>query len=405
MVEQNTRSDSVHDNVDIDHIEQKRQEEALYQAEEKYRTVLEAIREAYYEVDLAGSFSFVNDSLCEIMGYAREELLGKNNRAYMDDATAQHVFQQTNQVYLTGQTARNVEWTLITKSDEQKYIEMSISLMTDSTGQPIGFRGLGRDITERKLAETEVQQAKEAAEAANRAKSIFLANMSHELRTPLNAIIGYSEMLIEDADDAGYNGIIPDLKKIQSAGNNLLDIINNLLDLSKIEAGTMELYYEPFKVAEIIDNIVSNIKLHMAGSGNNFQVECAQDVGSMVGDAVKVRQILLNLLSNAAKFTERGNIRLEVKRSHSDPIDWITFHIADTGIGMNKEQISIAFNAFTQADDSATRKYGGTGLGLAISRRFCQMMGGDIMVESEPGQGTAFTVQLPATAPIHKDIK
>jgi PAS domain S-box-containing protein len=389
----------------VDITERKRQEEALHQTEEKYRSVLDSIKEAYYEVDLTGNFTFMNDSLCEIMGYSREELVGKNNREYMDEDTARRVYLQTNLVYRTRQTSNNIEWILITKSGEHKYAEMSIALMTDSAGQPVGFRGLARDITERKLAQEELQQAKDAAEAANRAKSVFLANMSHELRTPLNAIIGYSEMLMEDAGDAGYDAIVPDLKKIQSAGSNLLEIINNILDLSKIEAGKMDLYFESFNVAEIVDSAVATINPLMTKSGNTFRVDCSPQIGQMVADVVKVRQTLLNLLSNAAKFTDKGHVILSVERGRFDNSDWITFKITDTGIGMDEDQISTLFKEFTQADDSTTRKYGGTGLGLAISRRFCQMMAGDILVESELGKGTMFIVHLPANVPERKEMQ
>lgn len=383
----------------MDITERQRQQEALHQSEQKYRTIIESIKEAYYEVDLAGNFIFANNALCEIMGYTREELIGTNNRDYMDQETAQTVYQHTNQVYRTGRSARNIEWVFITKSGERRYAEMSISLMTDSKGQPTGFRGLARDITERKMAESELQAAKEAAESANRAKSAFLANMSHELRTPLNAIIGYSEMLIEDADEMGYSSIVPDVKKIQAAGSHLLDLINNILDLSKIEAGKMDLFYEAFDIPDMVEGVLATVKPLIAKNNNTLEVEYAPDANRMVADLVKVRQTLLNLLSNAAKFTENGTVQLKIMRGRFDNTDWITFRVTDTGIGMSPEQIEHLFREFTQADNSTTRKYGGTGLGLAISRRFCQMMNGDILVESEVGKGTTFIVHLPADVP------
>jgi PAS domain S-box-containing protein len=383
----------------MDITERQRQQEALHQSEQKYRTIIESIKEAYYEVDLAGNFIFANNALCEIMGYTHEELIGTNNRDYMDQETAQTVYQHTNQVYRTGRSARNIEWVFITKSGERRYAEMSISLMTDSKGQPTGFRGLARDITERKMAESELQAAKEAAESANRAKSAFLANMSHELRTPLNAIIGYSEMLIEDADEMGYSSIVPDVKKIQAAGSHLLDLINNILDLSKIEAGKMDLFYEAFDIPDMVEGVLATVKPLIAKNNNTLEVEYAPDANRMVADLVKVRQTLLNLLSNAAKFTENGTVQLKIMRGRFDNTDWITFRVTDTGIGMSPEQIEHLFREFTQADNSTTRKYGGTGLGLAISRRFCQMMNGDILVESEVGKGTTFIVHLPADVP------
>jgi CheY-like chemotaxis protein len=223
--------------------------------------------------------------------------------------------------------------------------------------------------------------------------------MSHELRTPLNAIIGYSEMLIEDADEMGYSSIVPDVKKIQAAGSHLLDLINNILDLSKIEAGKMDLFYEAFDIPDMVEGVLATVKPLITKNNNALEVEYAPDANRMVADLVKVRQTLLNLLSNAAKFTENGTVQLKIMRGRFDNTDWITFRVTDTGIGMSPEQIEHLFREFTQADNSTTRKYGGTGLGLAISRRFCQMMNGDILVESEVGKGTTFIVHLPADVP------
>jgi signal transduction histidine kinase len=245
-------------------------------------------------------------------------------------------------------------------------------------------------------ANTELQRAKEAAEEATRAKSAFLANMSHELRTPLNAIIGYAEMLQEEAQDLGYNEFVPDLAKIHGAGKHLLALINDILDLSKIEAGKMDLFIEPFDAGGLVKEVVSTITPLVEKNGNTFAVHCPADVGEMQADLTKVRQALYNLLSNACKFTQEGSVTLDVRRERGAEGEFLVFRVSDTGIGMTPEQIERLFKEFSQADSSTTRKYGGTGLGLAITRRFCQMMGGDVTVESEYGKGTTFTLTIPA---------
>jgi signal transduction histidine kinase/DNA-binding response OmpR family regulator len=231
---------------------------------------------------------------------------------------------------------------------------------------------------------------------ANQHKSEFLANMSHELRTPLNAIIGYSEMLEEEAADLDQKTFIPDLQKINGAGKHLLSLINNILDLSKIEAGKMDLYLENFEIIPMVKEVIATVKPLIEKNANTLKLHYADDLGQMRSDVTKLRQMLFNLLSNASKFTERGTIALQVGRERVNGGEWISFSVSDTGIGMSPEQTSKLFQAFTQADTSTTRKYGGTGLGLAISRQFCHIMGGEITVSSTPGEGSTFTVRLPA---------
>jgi len=228
---------------------------------------------------------------------------------------------------------------------------------------------------------------------------MFLLNMSHELRTPLNAIIGYSEMVQEEAADLGEAArhFIPDLQKVQGAGKHLLALIDSILEISKIEAGTMDLHLETFDIASMLREVVTAMQASVEEKANTLEVRSASGLGTMRADLSKVRQSLFNLLSNACKFTERGRITLTVSRT-SDSLssaDWITFRISDTGIGITPEQMAKLFQPFTQADASTTRQYGGAGLGLAITKRFCQMMGGDITIDSEVGKGSTFTIRLP----------
>jgi signal transduction histidine kinase/DNA-binding response OmpR family regulator len=241
----------------------------------------------------------------------------------------------------------------------------------------------------------DLDEAKQGAEEATKAKSYFLANMSHELRTPMNAILGYSEMLMEDAEDQGQEDFIPDLQKIHAAGKHLLGLINEILDLSKIEAGKMDLFLESFDVAGMINEVASTLRPLVDKNANTLQVHLAPDLGAMHADLTKVRQSLFNLLSNASKFTENGTITLDAEPVFKDGDRWIAFRVADTGIGMTPEQLDKLFQPFVQADTSTSRKYGGTGLGMTITQLFVKMMGGEMSVASEPGAGTTFTVLLP----------
>ncbi len=265
-----------------------------------------------------------------------------------------------------------------------------------------GIVGVFTDITEAKERELQLGElvdrladARDEAMQATLAKSRFLATMSHELRTPLNAVIGITEMLIEDAEDAGQSDIIEPLGRIGRAGKHLLELINEVLDLSKIEAGKLEFHYEDIDLRVLVDDALGAAQPLAARNGNRLEAHCPDDIGKMHSDVTRVRQIVLNLLSNACKFTDKGTVSLMLARSRADGADWLDLRVSDTGIGMTTEQVAKLFQEFTQADSSTTRKYGGTGLGLAITDRLCRMMGGSVTVESEPGRGTIFAVRLP----------
>ena len=241
----------------------------------------------------------------------------------------------------------------------------------------------------------EAREARKEAEGANLAKSEFLANMSHELRTPLNAIIGYSEMLLEDAEDQELHDYLPDLQKIRNAGKHLLQLINDVLDLSKIEAGRMDVYLETFDIRGLVQDVEGIVQPLRAKNNNELVIDCPEDIGQMRSDLTKLRQSLFNLLSNACKFTQEGRIHLDIRSTEENGRPFVEFQVTDTGIGIAPEQMSKLFHAFTQAESSTTRKYGGIGLGLAISKRFSQMLGGDISVSSQYSQGSRFIIKLP----------
>ncbi|MEX2215546.1 MAG: DAHL domain-containing protein [Phycisphaeraceae bacterium] len=311
------------------------------------------------------------------------------------------------------------EWTFISKEGVRIPVAQTVTALRDSDGHVTGFLGIANDITLRQQAEADLRKAKEEAEHANQTKSQFLANMSHELRTPMNAIIGFSEILREDAEEEGREKDVEDLQRIQAAGKHLLGLINDVLDLSKVEAGMMDLYLEDFEIATLVRDVAMTVRPLIEKKSNELAVQCPAEIGVMHADLTRTRQILFNLLSNAAKFTESGSITIRVRR---DAIRWaapdadvpvdaeglrgpatapqvrnvVIFEVIDSGIGMTDEQLKKLFQPFSQADGSTTRKYGGTGLGLMLCRSFCEMMDGEITVSSDAGAGTTFTVTLPA---------
>ena len=281
-----------------------------------------------------------------------------------------------------------------TVSEKRDYSVRAKDRGRDEIGRLVaGFNDM---LTQIQARDEDLRVARDRAEQANRTKSVFLANMSHELRTPLTAIIGYSEILEDDAQDLGLKDFLPDLQKIKAAGKHLLGLINSILDLSKVEAGKMELYVETFDVPSLISEVSSTVMPLMEKRGNTLEIRCAEDLGTIATDQTKARQVLFNLLSNASKFTENGRVVLEAGRGASEGVDGFLFRISDTGIGMTEEQMGRLFKPFSQADASTARNFGGTGLGLALCKRFCQVMRGRIEVSSEIGSGSTFTVWLPA---------
>ena len=344
----------------------------------------------------------VNPTIHRIFGYTEEELMGRTIEVLIpkhgDQEGSVSTYRRTGHDDVLG-----IEWRMEGRHKDGKLFPIELTdTFIGMDGDQVHVYQL-RDISERLQSEGKMRKVnkvlselRDQALLASRAKSAFLANMSHELRTPLNAILGYSEMLKEEMEDIGHEDLIPDLEKIHAAGRHLLALINSILDLSKIEAGRMELYMETTDVRRTVADVEELARPLAAKKSNTLIVECAPDVGTMVTDQTKLRQVLLNLLSNACKFAENGTVTLTVSRYQPVDADWISFTITDTGIGMSESQIGRLFQEFIQADASTTRKFGGTGLGLAISRRFCHMMGGDINVKSQMAVGSSFTVRLPA---------
>src|SRR5688500_4461438 len=361
-------------------------------SEERFRSLVTATSQIVWTAAANGDFTSMQPNWTRFTGQSFEQLRGGGWRASVHPDEP----EQTSRVWQRAVQTRSlyeVEHRL--RRQDGTYVPMSVRAapVLEPDGAIREWVGAHADITDRRRAEEELLQAKDAAEVANRAKSQFLANMSHELRTPLNAVIGYSEMLQEECEDIGAKQLIPELGRIRAAGKHLLALVNDILDLSKIEAGRMELFLETFDVATAVSDVSVTVQPLVEKNGNTLEVRCAAEVGTMYADLTKVRQALFNLLSNAAKFTRQGVITLEVTRSEPDRTSrgTVEFRVRDTGIGMTPEQVNRLFEPFMQADASTTREYGGAGPGLSITRKARQLMGGAGIAQSEGGTGPTRT--------------
>jgi PAS domain S-box-containing protein len=369
----------------------KQAEQAIQESEQRLRVIAEAAPMALVIITFDdGIIRYANQRFSEMFKVEPASALGLRAETLYADPQHRERFigALTEHGHVEGMEM------LFKRAGGEEFWALIASQRVQFEGRPAMITGLA-DISDRKRMEGELHKAIWVSEQATRAKSDFLASMSHELRTPLNAIIGYSEMLFEDAQSARRESEMEDLGKIQDAGKHLLGLIDNILDLSKIEAGKMTLYLETFELRPMIDSVAATVAPLAKKTGNVLVVDCAGEVGSIHSDLTKMRQILFNLLSNACKFTRNGTITLTALRDVDGAVDWIEFQVRDTGIGMTPDQQAKVFEAFTQADASTTRTYGGTGLGLAITKTFCLLMGGDVTLTSEAGKGTTFTIRLP----------
>jgi PAS domain S-box-containing protein len=358
------------------------------EAEKQRHAFMDQLGECYVESDLRGRITFVNKTYCATYGVSPEDRLGGNYKTFFPEALATFFREAYKKVYLTGETAK-LDYSMTLRNGKQVFNEQSISLRRDAQFNPVGFMVIIRDCFDRKQNELELVKARQAAEAASKAKGEFLANMSHEIRTPLNGVIGMLE-LARDANSSLEQREF--LAMAQSAADSLLSVINDVLDFSKIEAGRLELERTEFDFFEVVAQTVGIMSMSARKKGLRLISDLAPDVPRfLLGDPIRLQQVLLNLLGNAIKFTRDGQVSVSVHaETMRDGRAELKFSVADSGIGIPPEKQKDIFEAFSQADASTTRKFGGTGLGLAISSSIVHAMGGKIWVESQVGKGSTF---------------
>ena len=363
--------------------------QTIAEKEEQISQIVDSVVDGIVTVDTRGMVETFNPAAEKIFGYRKDEVIGRHANTFVPE------YECFENRELSGCFGRGGETIGIRRDGSRFPMELAVSVMKTKDG--FSYTGIMRDITERKRAAVQLLESKKSAEAANIAKSRFLAGMSHELRTPLNAIIGYSELMMEEAAALDQDEFTDDLLRVRDAGRHLLGLINDILDLSKIEAGKVGLYVERIAVADLIESVVRTTQTLVDKNGNRFDiVGIDEELGDITSDITRIRQVLFNLLSNAAKFTDQGVVTLSAKRESIDGLDWLEFEVSDTGCGMTEAQLAHVFDEFAQAEDSTASRFGGTGLGMPISRKLCQLLRGKIDVRSAPGKGTTCTVRLPA---------
>ncbi len=382
----------------------------LRTSEARFRTIANTIPQLSWMTDASGRITWFNDRWYAFTGTTPRQMEASGWTVVHHPDHLDRVERTLGASFETGDAWEDTFPLRAADGSYRWFLSRALPIRAeaedgDGRESVIGWFGTNTDVTALRDAEQSQALALEAAETANRAKSLFLANMSHELRTPLSAIIGYAEMLVEEVEDgAGPDEVVRDIRKVETNARHLLGLINDVLDLSKVESGKMETYAETFDVADMVREVAATAEALVRKKENRLEVILPEGIGSMHSDITRIRQVLLNLLSNAAKFTEKGLVTLSATREAGlDGSDWMTFAVADTGLGLSEEQVAKLFQRFQQADASTTRRFGGTGLGLSLTKAFGELLGGEVGVRSAPGEGSTFFMRIPSTIPAGAD--